>query len=1099
MKHLFTLTILIALAQFGFSQSACDNWNSIQGKTESELTDIKRLKIYWSKRCACESGQITGGDWDYTVRLVNENYDMYHERRNKFPSEYSYNGALVPDRKISVNDCNSDNSLHINDSGTTNCGKKAFDANKDPQNYGNDFMRARCQCLEGVPFEEDAKKLEATMKINFQNAQTYYGNTLGMPQPLAWTECPILQLGQGANTQNSSPALVYTGRESDLDKLKDQYLETFSTRQSFSAYVSGENIKRIGVTMAKDFADNLKELGTLIESTDPLAMHQDYMQKVSAIESVEAKFNEESNTYFFESGQQLGGSIMNNDYETAIFQAGGILNAHLERKEAEEELEKQKKAMKSELQKKLYKVYKKTKDFNEINRRKYLKFAAFADDDVIEAYYLGLVENLDCFDKNLWSGVYNVDGSKMVNNCLVPEHKDSKGIENKFITEDVRYSQLADKKYKKFLETGYNQFRDAAISFASAACDIKPTSKYFLQIATYYRDYSAVMELSNYLAAEKINADLLSEKEDKTIESLRSLVIKEVKNALETNDVRYIESFINLGLDQALLIDGKDLYTFAIYIDQPLGLQTIVNKSIEGMTKKDQDSFIQQTIIQCAIYNSASCIQKFSELGVEVDFKIQNKAPIEVAESVLAEDAFFTLLQISNTKDSYLVKYKDSPIHILRSAENEPELATEKLERLIGSDDFARVIDRMVEQLNNKKSYFTVLGNSRVALNYLQNNQFLTKKIKLKFCEQLFVPFYESTAHLYFNKNLLYFNDLPTLSDLDINEYINYKRFNEVRSLKKEYVMNDNGDTLKSIPYIELEYDEFIFTPSDNLAWVAYTTYNPELFGVLDEKYNLADTKADNGENLFKVMLSNPSFTGLHRFKFIEEYYFFEYTLPLGLDHLIEVEKTKDERIGAYFSDRNKFGVLGDSDYKMYKELRIENLKLLYHYFPKRQLFYSSDFNFDQKIDGIYPMFYYLNNILNYSLREELKNSYMMIELYEILIKYNFNRSQLDENGGTLLHWFAQNGTKSQYKRISTISVFNAFPSAEFINSLEIDKTIKNNEGKKALDIWKELDWLGTIFPSDGCFNLNLNANGNGGYYKPAFPAGKDWWKAILK
>lgn len=249
MKHLLLLILFIGISQFGHSQSACDNWKQIQGKSESDFTDIKRLKIYWSKRCACESGQITGGTWDYTVELVNSNYDMYHERRNKFPKEYSYNGPLVPDRKISVNECNSDNNLHINDAGTTNCDQKAFNSTQDPQNFANDFMRARCQCMEGVPFEEDAKKLAATMQINYQNAKTYYGNSVSLPAPLTWTECPILEFGGEGMRKVNDP--------NQKRLIKDEYLDLLNLlNDNIESELLSETTDDLNYL--RDYANNLR-------------------------------------------------------------------------------------------------------------------------------------------------------------------------------------------------------------------------------------------------------------------------------------------------------------------------------------------------------------------------------------------------------------------------------------------------------------------------------------------------------------------------------------------------------------------------------------------------------------------------------------------------------------------------------------------------------------------------------------------------------------------------------------------------------------------------------------------------------------------------
>lgn len=1086
MKQLFILFLFIGVSQLSFSQSACDKWKQIQGKSESDFTDVKRLKIYWSKRCACESGQITGGTWDYTVELVNSNYDMYHERRDKFPSEYSYSGPLVPDRKISANECNSDNNLGINDAGITNCDQKAFDASKDPQNFANDFMSARCQCIEGVPFESDAKKLAATMQINHKNVKTYYGESFTIPDPMQWTECPILEFGQEANTQNSSPTLVYTGRESDLDKLKDQYLETFSTRESFNAYVSGENIKRIGVTMAQDFADNLKALGTLIQSTDPLAMHQDYMQKINSIESLEAKFNAESNTYFFESGQQLGGSIMSKDYETAMFQAGGILNSHLERKEAEAELEKQKKAMKSELQKKLYKIYKKTKDFNEINRKKYLKFAAFTDDESTEAYYLGLVDNLDCFDKKLWSGVYHVDGSKMVNNCPVPKLEDSKTIENKFITEDARLSKIAEKKYEIFLEKGYTEFRDAAITFASAAGNTKALSKYFDQAGKYCREHSSVLQLNNYLTALSIDPNFYSKNGIKSIDSLKTVVQKDVISALKENNLEFIQIFIKSGLDKTIQLDEKSLLLYTISIDQPEALQSILNHYVEGKSETAIQKYLQQTIMLCAANNAGNCIEKFVELGVDVDFILSKEHPIEVAEKNLAPNAYSVLLKNSHMKMQFIEKYKDSPINIMVTAITEPAAASKQIENIVASDNFSRVIDGLITNLPKTESYFQVLSNSQTILSYIYKEQMLTNKIKKQVRQQLFVPFYESNVHLYFENKLIASSTVPTLKNIGYLDGYQIIKYNYTDSYGYDLHTYYDGSSADERVY-KSEFDTYDFLSSDNLAWIAYTTHNPLLFKAIDESYDLTQVKGSNGKSLFECMLTNGSFWNIQDFAFNEDN-----SLDIGWIIRLYGKFSAEELVNRRFqSYSNPVYMVNNFSRKNYddevqffpfeiekiKQLIADDLKLGYHVVWNRDAFFSKDFDFMKPIKGRNPIFLYLESAINCSIENGRSNRFIMAELSEIFSKYEVNPTSMNNTGNTLLHWIAETLSRRVKKGEVSLTLWGSivwkigyweeFMSA--VNKLNIDRSVKNNNGLTAYKLWK---------------GQNCSYNCDEGYYK---------------
>ena len=59
---------------------------------------------------------------------------------------------------------------------------------------------------------------------------------------------------------------------------------------------------------------------------------------------------------------------------------------------------------------------------------------------------------------------------------------------------------------------------------------------------------------------------------------------KQGHNKLVKNDVAYINSFLNAGLDRLVKIDGRSILTEAIAIDNSDAVQTILNKYIEANT-----------------------------------------------------------------------------------------------------------------------------------------------------------------------------------------------------------------------------------------------------------------------------------------------------------------------------------------------------------------------------------------------------------------------------------------------------------------------------------------------------------------------------------
>lgn len=189
---------VLSVGLFGFkslSQNACDNHEKIKvipSTIDNEAA--KFAKTYWAKRCACETGNIINGSWDYSVEIMNNMYDHY--QKPGVLDGYKGPDFPIPNKRMHVSDCkNSDNDTYSVT--TTNCGTPAFTNEQDPQQYGNAFMLARCQCMEGVPYEEQAKQLAAQMEVNFNNANRVYGKSrLNLPEPLEWGQCPLIRLGQ---------------------------------------------------------------------------------------------------------------------------------------------------------------------------------------------------------------------------------------------------------------------------------------------------------------------------------------------------------------------------------------------------------------------------------------------------------------------------------------------------------------------------------------------------------------------------------------------------------------------------------------------------------------------------------------------------------------------------------------------------------------------------------------------------------------------------------------------------------------------------------------------------------------------------------------
>lgn len=204
MRTTTILFLFIAITLTANTQTACNNYEKMQSiPANYDNTSAKFARTYWAKRCACESGNITSGTWDNSVEIMNRMYDNYQDPN--FLKDYEGDPFPIPDKRMKVSDCKNGNNSQVSANASTNCDQRAFDSQEDPQNFGNQYMMARCQCLEGVSSVKQAEQLVATMKINRQSVQQYYGNGFNLPQDLKVEDCPILEAGRGQTNSNGVP------------------------------------------------------------------------------------------------------------------------------------------------------------------------------------------------------------------------------------------------------------------------------------------------------------------------------------------------------------------------------------------------------------------------------------------------------------------------------------------------------------------------------------------------------------------------------------------------------------------------------------------------------------------------------------------------------------------------------------------------------------------------------------------------------------------------------------------------------------------------------------------------------------------------------
>lgn len=624
-------------------QDGCSNHELMKSITSDSFN--KFAKTYWAKRCACESGNITSGTWDYSVEIMNTMYEMY--QKPGFMDKYTGLSFPIPDKRMQVSDCKSSVLYQATGMGETNCGSPAFSNSEDPQQYGNAFMRARCLCKEGVPTEEQAKNLEREMRVNYDNAIQYYGQSrLNLPRPLSADDCPLIDLSMGetgpGGSSRAKTAMIYTGNESSTEILRDKYIETFSPTSTYNAYASGMNVKRLGEAMVQNLSRNLDQIGDLIESSDPNVILNDFNQKVGQIQNLEANFNEQFNTYSFETGVSIGNDINNQNYEGAMLKGLGQLNSALEKKEAEERLAARKAALYQQRLNQMSKIYWKAVDYNKATQSRYLERAAFSEKPIDEKYNLAFVDNLSCHNNSMASKFSTSHTGWLKNNCPPPVRKQLINTGSPNVKKEKYYSNLAEKKMEVYRnspldenqEPSYPQFREAAIHFLAKSISLKPSARKYATLASYYRGKSNILELNNYLVAQQIDSKALSGEELQRMDDLRKTINYEIKEAIYQSDQEFITAFLGSGFDDRFRPDNQDILEFLIRHDRDELIPVVLNSKTEGLEYTKKQDYFEQAIVLSIAYDSPRCLSTLLEAGLSLDFKVEGKSPVDLMHNL---------------------------------------------------------------------------------------------------------------------------------------------------------------------------------------------------------------------------------------------------------------------------------------------------------------------------------------------------------------------------------------------------------------------------------------------------------------------------------
>ena len=815
---------------------------------------------------------------------------------------------------------------------------------------------------------------------------------------------------------------------SQLSKWEENFVRTYDP-QTYSYYKFGQGISNQGKQIANSLSRQLDRYQSLISTQDPDALLADFQSKMQNIQNLEQRYVENANTFAYNAGQQIGNAINRKDGMAAISGLIGFADQMSAQKEAKRKLEAQKAKLRQQRVNKMSQVYWKAVKFNEGKIQEYINRAAYARNIKDEKYNLEFVKNLKCFAgdmKRYWS---STSTSWLTNRCTKPVKPTINSIENKFIAKDVQTRKVAERKYKFYLESKYEQFRSAAISYAAAAAKQNGSAANYFLLGKYYLEENPILGLSTLLTVQSINPNYKKEELNNLIQQATDDTTRDIRKALSDNDVSYLNSFLNSGLDRLIKIDGKSILTEAITLDKPDAVQTILNKYIDGLPQNKINEKINKTILLCALKNSKKTLIRFEELGVNLDFKMGNFHPMDLAIKGNASDVYdYLSTKISDVK-VYNNKYPNSPLILTKSLDKNPAELISIFDKLQDESKFI-VAKHLMEVISkdNIKLFNALKSNSSIKefikaskpLNKLgvqkfqreilkeADNSLAFELLELDLVEIKKIYWIESDI-LKDKKNESDENFVKSLNDLQKGAYLagmesyNYIKDNPKRISEYELGTKRSFKTFKSDLRAAIKREH-----SDNLKLLRQTYYKANLKYMMLDKFSGDENKPDKSDNR---ILNNS--TILHA--------------AFNNNH---------DKLYAFLDE--KFDLSQVSGFQKYALTFADKLS-------SNQIYQSADFKFTSLQELIKPFW---NSNKDFSFLKTIINN------------YKIDVNERGENGGTLLHrairelnenslWDTWYKSETYYENTSLVRLRSVL-------KLGIDVNVKDNDGLTAKTLFSK-------------------------------------------
>lgn len=533
----------------------------------------------------------------------------------------------------------------------------------------------------------------------------------------------------------------------------------------FRNYNNAMSLKKQGENIAKAYAQQVKSYGELNSANSPEALLQNFNNNMQAIADLQTQNKADNLNQLTNTLSSTINDLSSGNYEGAMFSTLSLLDQAEAKRIARWEAATVKQDLIFQAEMQMTVFYQKALEINNQTIKHYYEKAAFAYSKEEESYLLEYIDNLECFKESMKNNLKLSSTTWTKNNCPIPVKKTH--TVNNLIAKDIQYINAAKRKYALYEKTGEPIFQQGAMRFAGLAATENPKAEYYYQMGHFAGTNNSLVAYSSFITAESKNAKYFAGEKLGEFAMAKTSLELYFKRALEENDQDIIKNIVAANLHQSVTIDGSFPIIYAIKIDQADVVYAFLNTELEGKQQSVITNKVQEVITMATIMDAPNTIQKFIDLGFSIDFTIDGKTPLDIAEEALAIKSFNKISELLGGQTKFTLENSDAVKlqNLSSSADiNDSLKVISTFHSLKTAKSKYKAIDLLLYAKKRDAFFVIYESNKGFYLNWVKENR---TKIFKKFSEEVL---YKNNKHIhrYLSPDLLALTNGVNLANEDL-------------------------------------------------------------------------------------------------------------------------------------------------------------------------------------------------------------------------------------------------------------------------------------------------------------------------------------------